>query len=346
MNDDFTNNGTGLLMAMANTMGVSGCEKAVTSLFERVVSPYVDNLEYDNLGNLIAHKKGNGQCVMVIAHADEIGFIVKHIDESGFVYVQEVGGMDINLLPGRDIAIYGTKGEIMYGVIGKQPIHLQEKGKNKDWECDELWVDIGMKSREEAMQSLDIGCYASFIPNAKIHGNNIIESKALDDRCGLAVLAGVAKELSNVNVNCDLFLVCSVQEELGARGVHTAAEYIQPDIAIAIDVTHATDYPSISTIKHGDIKLGAGAVVAYGPNIDRMLNENLIDAAKQANAKIQKEVISHPTGTDINPVQIHGRGVRTALLSIPCRYMHTPVEMVSIDDVKSAINIITKYITF
>lgn len=333
------------LKTIVETMGVSGNEKAITRLFETAIHPYMDSVEYDNFGNLIAHKKGKGRKVMLIAHADEVGFIVKHIDEHGFVYIQEIGGIDTNLLPGREIVFTGINGEKVIGIIGKRPIHLQEKDKPKDWECEELWVDIGAGSQKKALGRVDIGCYGSYAPKFEMLGKHLVKSKALDDRCGIAVLLGVAKQLFQEELNCDLFLICSVQEELGARGAHTAADKIKPDVAIAIDVTHATDYPSMSVVKNGNIRLGEGAVVAYGPNIDVTVTDMLINAANDSNTKIQKEVLSRPTGTDINPIQIYGTGVKTALLSIPCRYMHTPVEIVSLKDIKSAITILTKYLT-
>lgn len=332
------------LKSAVSSIGPSGAEEVVQALFKDFVSPFVDEVYEDVLGNCVAHKAGQGEKVMLVAHADEIGFIVHHIDENGFVYIREIGGVDTNLLPGRELCIEGLNGQKVCGVVGKQPIHLQEKGKAREWECEDLWVDLGVKSKEEALKLVDIGCYASFPSNEQFFPSGRIKSKALDNRSGLTVLAGVAQALKGLSLNCDLYLVASVQEELGARGAKTAAEQIQPDKAIAFDVTHATDYPSMSPIKHGNVQLDGGAVVAYGPNLDKELTEDLCKAAQSAGVGLQKEVIARPTGTDINPIQICGLGVKTALLSIPCRYMHTPVEMVSLNDIESAIQTMIKYL--
>lgn len=333
------------LKSLVDTMGVSGNEKAVTTLLEGWVSPYVDDIEYDALGNLIAHKKGNGNKVMLVAHADEIGFIVKYIDKEGFVYIQEVGGIDTNLLPGREVVFFCSDGTEKVGVIGKCPVHLQDKGKAKDIECSDLWVDFGASAADDDRSGIDVGCYGSYMPNFTEMENGIVKSKALDDRCGLAVLLEVLKGVSHKTIGYDLYVVCSVQEELGARGARTAAAKIEPDIAIAIDVTHATDYPTMSPIKNCDLKLGKGCVLTYGPNIDKTLNDELLDASHRCGAEIQKEANPRPTGTDINPIQICNQGVRTALVSIPCRYMHTPVEMISLHDIDNAKNTIIDFLT-
>lgn len=340
INDELIN----FLESAASNISPSGAEGVVQNLFKDFVSPFVDEVYEDVLGNCVAHKVGQGEKVMLVAHADEIGFMVHHIDENGFVYIREIGGIDTNLLPGRELCIEGVNGQKVYGIIGKQPIHLQDKDKAREWECEDLWVDLGVKSKEEALKLVDVGCYASFPSNYLYFPSGRIKSKALDNRSGLTVLAGIAQELKDLSLNCDLYLVASVQEELGARGAKTAAERIQPDKAIAFDVTHATDYPDMSLIKHGDVQLDRGAVVAYGPNLDKNLTDDLCKAAQLAGVALQKEVISRPSGTDINPIQICGLGVRTALLSIPCRYMHTPVEMVSVNDIHSAIQTMIQYL--
>lgn len=332
------------LRLFASTMGVSGNEKAVTSLFEKLVVPYVDEVNYDALGNLIAHKNGKGKKVMIVAHADEIGFIVKYVDDKGFAYIQAVGGVDASILPGRELVFKMPDGNETIGVIGKLPIHLQDNEKPKCIECSDLCVDFASGVDDHKMPMVDVGCYASFLPNFTQMADGTVKSKALDDRSGLVVLLEVAESVSQKSLDYDLYLVCSVQEELGARGARTVAAAIHPDIAIAIDVTHATDYPGLSPAKYGDIKIGKGCVVTYGPNINQELNKELIGAAQRCNAKIQKEANPMPTGTDINPIQICCQGVKTALVSIPCRYMHTPVEMISTKDIKSAKDMLTEFL--
>ena len=173
--------------------------------------------------------------------------------------------------------------------------------------------------------------------------NNLLTSKSLDDKVGLAVLAEVATRLNQQKIKYDIYIVASTQEELGTRGAVIVANRILPDKCITIDVTHANDYPHIAPYRSGEIKLGYGAVIAIGPNINGVMAMSLENIAKQNDFAYQIEAIASPTGTDARQIQISGTGVSTALISIPCRYMHSPIEVVSIDDIDSAANIISTY---
>ena len=172
--------------------------------------------------------------------------------------------------------------------------------------------------------------------------NETIVSRALDDKVGLAVLAGVAQNL--YNTKADVYFVASVQEELGARGAQMVSEYVKPDIGIAIDVTHATDYPTMNPIKDGDISLEKGAVIPLGPNMHKDVCRQLVSIAQENEIPVQIEAIAKPTGTDAREIQVSGCGIKTGLISIPCRYMHTPNEMVSLKDAESAIKLLTEYL--
>ena len=225
------------------------------------VSPYIDEVIIDVNGNCIAHKKGSGKKIMLMAHADEIGLMITYIDSKGFLYFKEIGGIDTNLLPGLRICITGKRGPII-GVIGRKPIHLQNKDEgNKDLSPEDLWIDIAAKDKTDALSKVQIGNVASFIGQPTQLSDTIVTSKALDDKIGLAILAGLARNLQHITTDNDVYLVASIQEELGARGAQTVTEAIRPDLGIAIDVTHATDYPTISPSKDGDVSLGKGVVV-------------------------------------------------------------------------------------
>ena len=322
----------------------SGSEEQVTSLFTKVISPFVDEVYTDANGNCIAHKKGSGPKVMLMAHADEIGLMISYIDDRGFLYFKEIGGIDTNLLPGQRVTIMGQQG-LVTGVIGKKPIHLQDKSEAaKQLEPEDLWIDIAAKDKADAQSRVQIGDVATLQGNPVQLNDTHLLSRSLDDKIGLAVLMGLAQNLQSPQTDKDIYYVASVQEELGARGAKMITEAIHPDVGIAIDVTHATDYPTMSPAKDGDISLGKGAVIPMGPNISKGINQQLIGLAKTYGIPYQIEAIARPTGTDAREIQVAGTGILTGLISIPCRYMHTPSEVVSLADADSAITLLLAYL--
>ncbi len=324
----------------------SGSEGQVTNLFRDFVSPYVDEVTTDANGNCIAHKRGSGSKIMLMAHADEIGLMISYIDDRGFLYFKEIGGIDTNILPTQQVIIMGKQGSIK-GVIGRKPIHLQEKSDNKkDLSPEDLWIDIVATCKEDALAKVQIGSVATFDPNATDLSESLVLSKSLDDRIGLAVLMGIAQNLPQLDTDADIYLVASVQEELGARGAKMITESIRPDIGIAIDVTHATDYPSMSPAKDGDIALGKGPVIPLGPNMTKGINQSLAAIADSKSIPYQVEAIAKPTGTDAREIQVAASGIKTGLISIPCRYMHTPSEVVSLADSDNAIALLTEFLQF
>ena len=331
-----------ILLDLLKTVGPSGSEEQVISLFKRSIAPYVTEVKTDVTGNCIAHKNGSGSKVMLAAHADEVGLMIHYIDERGFLYFKEIGGVDTSLLPGQKISIEGINGSVI-GVIGKKPIHLQDKTDSpRTINPEDLWIDIGAKDKKDAEQKVHIGQVATIISEPVLLSDKIVASKSLDDRIGLAILIAVAEKLGQTNA--DVYFVASAQEELGAVGAQTVTERILPDVGIAIDVTHATDYPTMSVVKDGDIKLGAGVVIAVGPNIHKSVSDKLLNVGVESNIPYQMEALPKRTGTDARAIQVAGTGVAAGLLSIPCRYMHTPNEVVSIADAESAVNLIIEYL--
>lgn len=330
------------LFKSLDTPSPSGDENEVISLFSGFVSPFVNDIQTDVLGNCIAHKKGVGTKIMITAHADEIGLMITYIDEHGYLYFKEIGGIDTNLLPGQRVRLIGNNG-IVIGVIGKKPIHLQDKSdRGKELNLEDLWIDISAKNKADAQSQVCVGTVATFDSKPVKSSKSMVCSKSLDDKIGLAILAGVAQNLDKVNA--DVYLVATVQEELGARGVQVVSNVLNPEIGIAIDVTHATDYPTMSPSKDGDIKIGGGVVIPVGPNMNKLVSQRFIDIASNENIPYQLEAISKPTGTDAKMIQVSGKGIVTGLISIPCRYMHTPNEVVSLDDADSAVKLIVKYL--
>lgn len=334
-----------ILKDLLMTPSPSGSEQPIIKKMAMFLKDYIDELTIDNYGNLIALKYGanSNKKLMLAAHADEVGMMVTHIDNNGFLSFQEIGGIDTNLLPGQRVEIHNHQG-VVTGIIGKKPIHLQDRdAKAKDYDAEDLWIDIAAKDKEEAESKVEVGDYITYQTQPVVLQHDIWTSKALDDKVGLLTLVEVAKALDGKQPAMDVYFVVSVQEELGARGIRTAALGINPDYGIAIDVTHATDYPTCSPQKSGEIKVGNGIVIAKGPNINKTIGRKLIDLAKQQNIKYQIEPIARPTGTDANFMQVSGTGVKTALLSIPCRYMHSPNEIVSLVDVNEGVRLLTHF---
>ena len=334
-----------ILKDLLITPSPSGSELAIIKKVAMYIKDYIDDFKIDTYGNLIAWKHGanRNRKLMLAAHADEVGMMVTYIDNNGFLSFQEIGGIDTNLLPGQRVEIHNHQG-VVVGIIGKKPIHLQDRdAKAKDYEAEDLWIDIAAKDKEDAETKVEVGDYITYQTQPICLQHDIWTSKALDDKVGLLTLIEVAKALDGKKPAMDLYFVASVQEELGARGVRTATLGVNPDYGIAIDVTHATDYPTCSPQKSGEIKVGEGIVIAKGPNINQTMGRKLIGLAKQQNIKYQLEPIARPTGTDANFMQVSGTGVKTALLSIPCRYMHSPNEIVSLVDVNEGVRLLTQF---
>lgn len=333
-----------IFQTLLQTPSPSGSESTIIGKMENFLKDYVDEISRDAYGNLIAFKRGRtDKKVMLSAHADEVGMMVTYIDNNGFLYFQEIGGIDTNLLPGQRLEIHSQKG-VVIGVVGKKPIHLQNPdSKAEDYDAEDLWIDIAAKDKEDAETLVEVGDYITYQTQPTLLHGEIWTSKALDDKVGLLTLIETAKALKDKQLAMNIYFVVSVQEELGARGVRTATMSIKPDLGIAIDVTHATDFPTCSPQKSGEIKIGDGVVIAKGPNIDSTLGGRLIEIAKQNNIKYQIEPIARPTGTDANFIQVSGKGVKTALLSVPCRYMHSPNEIVSLVDVKEGVRLLTAF---
>lgn len=333
-----------LLHRLLNTAAPSGYETEIQAIFSKEMAGFVDAVETDALGNVIATQKGkNGSPkVMLSAHCDEIGFLVSNIDDNGYLYLQAIGGIDTELLPGRKVGIHSEKG-LVSGIIGKKAIHLTRGEEKKKLEMADLWVDIAADTKEEALQKVQIGDFVTFAKDAVFYENEMVASPTTDDRIGIWTLIETAKILKGKVLNCEVFFVSSCQEELGARGAKTAADHIHPDVGIAIDVTHATDYPTADTKLTGEIGLGKGPVITMGPNINAEVCRQLKQAA--GDLPVQYEAIARPTGTDANTIQLSSGGVKTGLVSIPCRYMHTPYEMVSLKDARAAATLLARFIS-
>ncbi len=336
-------------LEILSTPSPSGWEKAGQALWLEAVATVSDRVETDAYGNAWAILDGTDAVaprVMLEAHADEIGFIVRHIDDKGFLAIGPIGGSDRTLAPARRIRIFGSKG-IVSGVIGNTAIHLRDTGKDKAPEWKDLFVDIGAGSAKEvAERGIRVGHPAIFEADPGAFSGGRIVGRALDNRVGGLILARVLGVLTEDGARpaATTFAVNAVQEEIGSHGARMAAHRIDPGVAIIFDVTHATDTPGINAKEHGLVELGKGPALSHGAANHPLVVQRLLDVAEKENIPVQHEAVSRSTRTDADVVYTTREGIPTALISIPLRYMHSPVEMVSETDIDLTVRLAAGFI--
>ena len=328
----------------------SGYEQPVAEVLRNRLAKSADSVETNEMGSVHGTLKGSGEApsVIVAAHIDEIGFMVSYIDDDGFIYFKAVGGIDAAILPGLRVDLYATgsgKTEKIRGVLGRKPIHLLPPEERKDvTPIDKLHIDL-MLDKEEVKKRVRIGDIATFGVGFEESEGGLAVSRAFDDKSCVWVGTRVLEELKKLGKQkADYTFAGTVQEEIGLRGGQTSGYAVNADVNIAIDVTHATDYPGIEKSKYGDIKLGAGPVISRGPNINPVLFDRLVAAAEKAQVPYQIEAQPRGTGTDANAMQLNRGGKATALLSVPLRYMHTPTEVISLEDLENTVKLLTQFV--
>ncbi len=331
------------LKQLVETPSPSGYEQPAQRVIQEQLKTVADELQTDVMGNLIASLKGSGgPRVMFAGHCDEIGFMVRYVDDRGFIYFGAIGGVDPHLSPGQRVSIH-TAGGVIPGVIGKKAIHLIEpKDRDNVIKLDKQFIDIGANTREEVEDLVSIGDPVTFSVGVQALQGDRMTSRAFDDKMGAFVVTEVMKEVKRGGpVAADLFAVSTVQEEIGLRGAATSSYGVNPDVGIVVEVTHATDYPDVEASTIGRVELGKGPVVARGANINPVLFDLIIETAKAENLPYQVIGVPRATGTDANVMQLSRGGVATALIGIPLRYMHTPVETLSLADLDHAITLLS-----
>ncbi len=331
------------LRSLIQTPSPSGFEERVQELFIRRVKEQTDRQYKDVHGNAfgVIHPTAKVR-VMLAGHCDEVGLMVQHVNEQGFIYFSAVGGIDAHITPGKRVHIH-TRDGVVPGVIGKKPIHLiEEKERLKVSRIREQWIDIGGKDREEVLSTVRIGDPITFDTGFDSLLGSRVAGRGFDDRVGAFVVAEVLREVNRKHLKVALFGVSTVQEEIGLRGARTSSFGVDPHLGIAIDVTFASDCPDVDKRRTGDIALGEGPVLARGPNVNPRFFEALVDIAEKNSIPYQVQAEARATGTDANAMQISRSGVVTALIGIPDRYMHTPSEVVDLEDLDNAISLLTK----
>lgn len=338
------------LRELVETPSVTGTEWRVASLVRERLGEVADEIETNVMGSVHATLRGSvrdGEAavpsVLVAAHMDEVGLMVNYIDDEGFLRFRAVGGVDAGLLPGMRMDVHTAEGTLR-GVVGRMPIHLVPADERKQVApFDKLCIDLGMPA-DEVKASVRVGDTITYGVGFERFGKNMAVSRAFDDKSCVYIATRVMEELKCRGAAADYIFAATVQEEIGLRGGETSAFGVNPDIAIGFDVTHATDYPGVDKAKHGSIELGAGPVIARGPNINPVVFERLVAAAQAEDVPYQLEAEPGVTGTDAGSMQVQRGGIATGLLSLPLRYIHTPTEVISLDDVEACVKLLARFI--
>ncbi|MCL2491659.1 MAG: M42 family metallopeptidase [Coriobacteriia bacterium] len=325
----------------------SGYEQPAAGIVRKRVEKVADEVHTDVLGSVTAKLKGTSEgapSIMLAGHIDEVGMIVHYINDEGYLSIKPVGGIDAAVLPGMRVDVHTADG-ILRGVIGRKPIHLIDEDERKTvTKLDKLFVDVGLTA-EDVKERIAIGDVITYGVGMEKFGDGLVVSRALDDKMGAWIVVRVLEEVKKAGRSAsDLYIVGTTMEEIGGRGAKASTFGVDPDIGIAIDVTHATDYPSIEKSTHGHFKIGSGPIIARGPNINPILFTRLIDAAKSANIDYSVQAEPRGTGTDANSMQLVRSGKITGLLSIPLRYMHTPSEVLALNDLDDAVKLLTHFV--
>ena len=327
------------------TPSPSGYESPLQKVVRDYVAPFADEIRTDLHGNLIAIRNPAAPVRLMLAgHCDQIGLIVQHIDEHGFLYVQPIGGWDPQVLVGQRMTVWTDQGPVG-GVIARKPIHLLTDEERKQVvKLQDLWIDIGADSKEDAQQRVRVGdCVTLELGFRQVLNGKAI-SPAMDDKCGLWVVIEAMRRIDPSRLKCAVYAVSTVQEEVGLRGARTSAYGIDPQVGIAVDVTHATDCPTIEKKHEGDIALGKGPVIYRGPNMNPRVVQRLIKAAEEFSIPYQIGASGRASPTDANSIQVNRAGVATGLVSIANRYMHSPVEMISLADIDRAADLLARFV--
>jgi len=334
-----------LLKKILNAPGIPGYESEIAGILKGEFSKTCEDVEIDNFGNVIARKGKGKKRIMLAAHMDEIGLLVKHITKDGYINFIKVGGIDDRILPGQRVVIK-AKGKDVLGVIGSKPPHLQrEEERKQPIKYEDMFIDIGCKTKEAAEKRISVADPIIFEPNAGTLNGNLCYGKAIDDRIGCYALV---KVMEKVKANAEIYAVATVQEEVGLKGARTSAFKINPDFAIAIDTTIAGDTPQMKE-RESSLRLGDGVAITImeasgrGVIVNEKIKDIFIKTAKENKIKYQIDVLEGGV-TDGAMIYMNREGVPTGVLSIPTRYIHSPTGVFSMDDVNQAVKLATKVV--
>ncbi|MDR2862884.1 MAG: M20/M25/M40 family metallo-hydrolase [Puniceicoccales bacterium] len=334
------------LVELLNAKSPTGHEFASQAVVDKFVASTAHTYRKDALGNRIAvvNPEGDRPTVMFAGHIDEIALLISYIDDKGFLYFDFLGGHDLVIPSGRRVHILTKNGPVL-AVTGKRAVHLMTpEDRNKVPQRHDMWLDIGASNREEAEKVVRIGDPAVYDVSFELLRGSIAVARAFDDKAGCyVVMESLLRLARETALEARVVSVATTQEEIGTRGAQVAAQGVNPDVAIAVDVTHATDHPDADNRKFGRFSLSGGPVLARGPNINPLVFNRLVSVAESLKIPYQIQAEPRPTGTDARAIQMANAGVACGLLSIPLRYMHTPGEIVDLAVVEQAIQLLVGF---
>jgi putative aminopeptidase FrvX len=335
-----------ILRALANAPSPSGYEQPAARIYRDYTEAFADRVTTDVSGNAIAALNPDAPIkIMLAAHIDEIGFVIHFIGEDGLLHFGGIGGHDDVTPIGQRVWVHGK--ERVPGVVGNRAFHLQDEAeKTQRPQIKNLWIDIGATSRSEAEALVQLGDCVTFQQEFETLGGDRATARGFDNKAGVFIAAEalrLLREDGGLHREAGVYAVATVQEEIGSRGLQTAAFGINPVTGLAIDVDHATDYPRINQREHGCLEVGKGPTVLRGPNVNHVVFDLLTRAARDENIAFQVSVFARATPTDAGPLQINRSGVATGLVGVPLRYMHTPSELLSLTDVENCARLVAAY---
>jgi len=337
-----TDDAKSFLFELLDTPSPTGFEASGQRIWADYVRGHADAVESDAYGTAWATLEGTADdapCVMLDAHVDEIGFMVRHITDDGFIHVNRIGGSDRAIARGLRVRILGDDGPVT-GVVGNTAIHIRDTKNETVPKVHELFVDIGASSEEEVHdRGIRVGHPMVFDVGPTDLSDSRITARAIDNRLGGFIIAQAVARLSGDRPAWQVQAANSVQEEIGGHGAKMITHRLDPDAAVAFDVTHATDSPGIDSSKHGDVKIGEGPTVTHGTSNHPQLVERVVEVAEAEDIPLQHEPSSRRTGTDTDSIFKTRSGVPSVLLSVPLRYMHSTVEVADAEDIEHCVQL-------
>ena len=334
------------LVDLLNARSPSGYEGEAQAVVDTHVESAADHYRKDALGNRIATLESRGgPTVLMAGHMDELGLLITYVDEQGFLYFRNVGGMDLTTIAGRRVSILTREG-VVTGVTGRRAIHLlNAEERKKVPELHNLWIDIGARDKADALSKVRIGDVAVYDQSFQMMTGSIGIARAFDDKAGCYVVCEVLRRLATErdNLKAGLIAVATSQEEIGCRGARAVAGGVEADFAIAVDVGHATDHPECDNRRFGEFKLGGGPIITRGANINPFVFNRLVEVAEAGKIPFQIEADPRPTGTDGRELQMAPGGLATGVVSIPLRYMHTASELVDLQDIEHTVQLLMAF---
>jgi endoglucanase len=334
------------LRGLLTSFGPSGVEGEAAALWREAAGAFADDVSGDVSGNSIARVPGTagGPLLAIVGHIDEIGLIVTHVDDDGMLWFTQVGGWDPVILVGQRVEVATKEGRIP-GVVGKKPIHLlKPEEREKVPKLDDLHIDIGARDGDDARRRVRVGDTAVIASEPVELANGRFASRAMDNRLGAWVALEAARIVAEAGGAAgDVVAVAAVQEEIGLYGSMTSAFALAPDVGIAVDVTHATDAPNVNKRTEGDHALGSGPVITRGSTLHPLVYDLLAEAAEAEGIPYTVEATGRGTGTDGDALHISRSGVPTGVIGLPLRYMHSPVEVMQLDDVEGAARLVAAF---